>query len=289
MSFSPSAEAFEAAKKEFLRESDPGAGIDLSSFTTIHDVYDTTDKIQQEQSNSKALRYLQRIQPYLICINHYAAVIETFAQTKPEFISPIWGSIKAILLIASTYVRSYDKILDAMEQLGNALPDFEKYTETFYDSDRIKQVLALFYKDILDFHSTVLKFFKIKSWRLVLESLWPKYHGRLEVILRNIARSKAMMDSAVTLMDITEAHQARIDAYQKYERDYEFQQRQDFEAAKQSLSPNLYYKELEKATERCSVDSGKQIRRLDKFELWFDPAKSDSRLLWLQGIPGAGE
>lgn len=50
-----------------------------------------------------------------------------------------------------------------MEQLGNALPDFEKYSETFYDSDRIKQVLALFYKDILDFHSTVLKFFKIKS------------------------------------------------------------------------------------------------------------------------------
>lgn len=90
MSSSPSAEAFEAAKKEFLRESDPGAGINLSSFTTIHDVYDTTDKIQQEQSNSKALRYLQRIQPYLTCINHYAAVIETFAQTKPEFISPIW-------------------------------------------------------------------------------------------------------------------------------------------------------------------------------------------------------
>lgn len=90
MSFSPSAEAFEAARKEFLRESDPAAGIDLSSFTTIHDVYDTTDKIQQEQSNSKALRYLQRIQPYLTCINHYAAVIETFAQTKPEFISPIW-------------------------------------------------------------------------------------------------------------------------------------------------------------------------------------------------------
>lgn len=202
-------------------------------------------------------------------------------------------------------MRSYDKILDAMEQLGNALPDFEKYTKTFRDSDRIKQVLALFYKDILDFHSTVLKFFKIKSkfnialqntylpdisgWRLVLESLWPKYHGRLEVIMRNIAKSKAMMDSAVTLMDITEAHQARIDAYQKYERDYEFQQRQDFEAAKQSLSPNLYYKELENATERCSVDPGKQIRRLDKFEHWCDPAKPDSRLLWLQGIPGAGE
>lgn len=83
-------EAFESARKEFLRESGKAAGIDISSFTTINDVYDATDKIQQEQSESKALRYLQRFQPYLACINHYAGVVETFAQTKPEIISPIW-------------------------------------------------------------------------------------------------------------------------------------------------------------------------------------------------------
>lgn len=53
-------EAFESARKEFLRESGKAAGIDISSFTTINDVYDATDKIQQEQSESKALRYLQR-------------------------------------------------------------------------------------------------------------------------------------------------------------------------------------------------------------------------------------
>lgn len=61
-------EAFESARKEFLRESDRAAGIDISSFTTINDVYDATDKIQKEQSKSKTLRYLQRLQPYLACI-----------------------------------------------------------------------------------------------------------------------------------------------------------------------------------------------------------------------------
>ncbi|KAK7709701.1 hypothetical protein SLS57_008606 [Botryosphaeria dothidea] len=234
-------EAFESARKEFLRESGKAAGIDISSFTTINDVYDATDKIQQEQSESKALRYLQRFQPYLACINHYAGVVETFAQTKPEIISPIWGCIKAILLIASTYARSYDKIVEVMVQLANSLPEFEKYTEIFQDNDRIKHVLSLFYKDILDFHATILQFFKIKSWRFLLESVWPKYHGKLMIILENVARNKALMDSAVTLKDITEAHQARVDAYAKYEKDYHAQQRCDFEAAKSGLIHSLIF------------------------------------------------
>lgn len=44
-------EAFESARREFLRESDKAADIDISSFTTINDVYDATDKIQKEQSS----------------------------------------------------------------------------------------------------------------------------------------------------------------------------------------------------------------------------------------------
>ncbi|GME30106.1 uncharacterized protein LTHEOB_10928 [Neofusicoccum parvum] len=176
-----------------------------------------------------------------------------------------------------------------MMRLATALPEFHSYTQTFQDNDQIKHVLCLFYKDILDFHATVLRFFKLKSWRFLLESVWPKYDGKLKIILGNIAKNRAMMDSAVTLKDITEAHQARIDAYEKYERDYEFQQRQDFEIAKASLSPNLYYTELGKIGDRCSVDSMKWLHDVKAFETWLDSANDVSRLLWLQGIPGAGK
>lgn len=190
-------------------------------------------------------------------------------------------------------------------QLANSLPEFEKYTEIFQDNDRIKHVLSLFYKDILDFHATILQFFKIKSelqcldslgsayelligWRFLLGSVWPKYHGKLMIILENVARNKALMDSAVTLKDITEAHQARVDAYAKYEKDYHAQQRCDFEAAKSGLSPNLYYSDLERHLNRCSVKSGDWLHRMNNYKDWIDPKNSGMRLLWLQGIPGAG-
>ncbi|KAL1623893.1 hypothetical protein SLS56_008088 [Neofusicoccum ribis] len=182
--------------------------------------------------------------------------------------------------MADTYVRSYDKIVEAMMGLATALPEFHSYTQIFQDNDQIKHVLCLFYKDILDFHATVLRFFKLKSWRFLLESVWPKYDGKLKIILGNIAKNRALMDSTVS-------NWQKTDAYEKYKRDYEFQQRQDFETAKISLSPNLYYNELGKIGDRCSVDSMKWLHGVTTFENWLDSANDVSRLLWLQGIPGA--
>lgn len=64
---------------------------------------------------------------------------------------------------SSTYLKSFDKLVDAMAQISLSLPAFEKYTELFPGNKPIQQVLCLFYQDILDFYSTILMFFKHKS------------------------------------------------------------------------------------------------------------------------------
>lgn len=89
MAFSAVSEAFEAAKKDFT-SSTKTKGHDFSHFTSIQDVYSTTEDIQKEQSKSGTLRNLRKIQPYLDTLTHYAGVIETFAQVKPDMISLIW-------------------------------------------------------------------------------------------------------------------------------------------------------------------------------------------------------
>lgn len=86
---SPVDEAFEAAKREFLssvKKGSPG----VLQFTSIKEVYDATDKIQREHSKSSTLRNLRRIEPYLDCLRHYAQVIETFVQVKPDILALIW-------------------------------------------------------------------------------------------------------------------------------------------------------------------------------------------------------
>jgi len=50
-----------------------------------------------------------------------------------------------------------------MAQIGDTLPHFQNYAQLFQQKNAIKQVLGLFYKDILDFHRTVMEFFSRKS------------------------------------------------------------------------------------------------------------------------------
>jgi hypothetical protein len=203
-------------------------------------------------------------------------------------------------------VKSYEKLLDAMAHVGDTLPRFHNYVEIFQNNDTIKQVLCLFYRDILDFNATVLDFFRRKSkfrvayttpipllnipleWRVFFESLWPQYAGKFSVIRQNMERHRLLLDNQATLSHITEAHAARVRAYREHEDAYEFQQRQDFATVKSSLNPQLYDDELERLRVTCTVEAGEWLKRKEFFSLWSDPNNLLDRLLWLEGIPGSG-
>lgn len=59
-------------------------------------------------------------------------------------------------------MKSFSKVLDSMAQIGAALPHFKAYTQLFAQNESVQRVLELFFKDVLDFHLTVLKFFRLK-------------------------------------------------------------------------------------------------------------------------------
>lgn len=88
----PVREAFEAAKREFYQNLKNPASYNLSKFTSINDVYDTTQKIQDEQSRTGSMRHLNRIKPYLEGLTQFIGVLDTFSQVKADISSLIWVS-----------------------------------------------------------------------------------------------------------------------------------------------------------------------------------------------------
>lgn len=72
--------------------------------------------------------------------------------------------------VSSTYMKSYTKVLDSMAQIGAALPQFKAYAQLFAQSHSVRRVLELFFRDILDFHLTALKFFRLKRTCSILSS-----------------------------------------------------------------------------------------------------------------------
>lgn len=156
-------ESFQNAKQDFLASlKDPSLFDSVSNITSIHDIYAFTAQLQHDQSKRHGLRNLRKITPYLDRLKQYASVIEVFLQAKPEILALIWGPIKLLLQMSDNLTQSFDAIVEAMAVIGNKLPLFEAYTMLFKESNRVADVLVLFYKDILDFYEISLNFFAAK-------------------------------------------------------------------------------------------------------------------------------
>lgn len=118
--------------------------------------------------------------------------------------------------------------------------------------------------------------------------MWPKYGNKITIIMNNIERHAALISNEVTLASIQDAQAAYAEALKNYERDEEFQRRQDFATVQQSLSPRLYDDDLETFRKRRSPESGKWVEKNEEFCAWFKTSNKSKQVLWIEGIPGAG-
>ena len=86
-----------------------------------------------------------------------------------------------------------------------------------------------------------------------------------------------------------EQHGAVQRALEHYDQEIEFQESQKFQVLKSQLSPPWYDDRLDWLSNRASPNSTKWLLRETAFQQWIDIENSATALLWLQGIPGAGE
>ena len=136
---------------------------ELLKTTSIDEVYDATDKLQKEQAKSGHLRHLSKIEPYLERLRDYSGAIDTLVQAKPDVFALIWGPIKLLIQWTSILKQSFDAIINTSGEIGDLLPEFKEVTQRFSNNDKLKDVLVLFFQDILDFYLVALKFFNKPS------------------------------------------------------------------------------------------------------------------------------
>jgi hypothetical protein len=98
----------------------------------IEEIYDITDKLQEEQSRTGRLRHLSKIEPFLEGLKGYASVIEVFMQAKPDVLALLWGPIKLLLQWADVLKQSMDAIIDTVAEIGNLIPEFRMSSNVFY-------------------------------------------------------------------------------------------------------------------------------------------------------------
>ena len=119
---------------------------------------------------------------------------------------------------------------------------------------------------------------------MLLECLWPKYEDIFDIINRNIEKHKGLIDREVKIRMIKESRKARDEALHRHQEDRDAQ---ELDRLERNIPPHDYQTLLERVRRGHCADTGKWIVSDPLFKSWLD-AGSNQRLLWLAGVPGAG-
>lgn len=88
---------------------------------------------------------------------------------------------------------------------------------------------------------------------------------------------------------IVEEHEFRAKSLAHFKHETDFQELQKFQTLKTRVSPQIHDDRLDWLLNRSSKASTLWLVTDNTFQRWLDISNSAMRLLWLQGIPGAGK
>jgi len=87
---------------------------------------------------------------------------------------------------------------------------------------------------------------------------------------------------------IQQQHEARLRALEHFEVSESSHRRQEFHSIMTDISPVRFDEKLNYVESRVCEGTGKWLLRDPGFSNWLSGHENHPRLLWLQGIPGAG-
>ncbi|KAK7976663.1 Short chain dehydrogenase sol3 [Apiospora arundinis] len=282
--------AFEDAIRDFKTKlGDASLYNQILETTSIDQVYEATDALQEEQIKKGDIRHLAKIELYLGRLGEYASCVRVFVREKPEILALIWGPLKLLLQWASVLHTSFDAIINTTSDIGHHLPDFESATAPFRGNAHIYSVLVLFFEDILEFYGIALRFFKVTHWKTAFESLWPRHRDKIKIVSRWIQNHVQFLCSGVRLEHIQQAHNARRHELELFEAKEKADRHQEYNSIKTDISPVFYDNTLDRLLHATYGGTGEWLMADTKFSSWLERSDDAFKLLWIQGIPGSGK
>ncbi|KAI1657699.1 hypothetical protein F4813DRAFT_389436 [Daldinia decipiens] len=136
---------------------------------------------------------------------------------SPRMLAFIWGPIKFLLLTATTWLESFDALLDAYQLIAESLPIFEIYQDLFSESSRMQGILECIWTNILDFHIRAIRIFDQSMIKLFFRSLWKDFNSRFQHIISDLQRLKALIESHANQIHIWNYESDRVKIREEFE------------------------------------------------------------------------
>ena len=125
------------------------------------------------------------------------------------------------------------------------------------------------------------------EWATLFDCLWPKYEDIFNIINKNIGRHKGHIDREVNIQMIKESRKARDEALERHQKERDSK---ELDRLERNIPPHDYRILMKKFERWHCADTGEWIFSDPQFMSWLKAGSSEAkqRLLWLTGVPGAG-
>ncbi|RPA81741.1 hypothetical protein BJ508DRAFT_110025 [Ascobolus immersus RN42] len=259
---------------------------EFDNITTEKHVWDSLKQIQSKQATKNRMLNMNRIKQFIEGLSRYMRLVSCIALGSHDIGAFIWGPLRRLLEKASDFADGFIAIMRSLEQIGEHLPRFEKYSELFKYDERIQEVISWLYGDILEFYLGVLEILRNKLWKVFFRMQWETFDARLNILIGNMKARRKLIDS--------EAQAAEIEAAQKHRSEEERRQREiekDNELRQLAELGRLLYSSSssdDKAglLEKVCPGTGEWILTHDLVRRWLN---GDMALIWITGKPGSGK
>ncbi|CAI7613090.1 unnamed protein product [Penicillium pancosmium] len=257
--------------------------------TTLSDLKLALASIQRKHASDRRVRDMGRLNRFLDAMDQYGKVIEVFLNAT-DVLAFVWGPMKFLLQAANTFSEAFGKLLETYQIIGESLPLLDKCQGFLEDTPYVRQALESIFHDILEFHQYALGYFKKPMWQRVFQATWATYKTRFQPIVDNLYRHKDLLEGRVTFTQLETVilnGEKTLQELQKQQRDEAMSNYRDVQGWLGNVNVETDHESI--ARVRCdNPEAGSWLLRHPLFQPWQD-ATSDTLLLWLNGIPGAGK
>ncbi|CAH0046236.1 unnamed protein product [Clonostachys solani] len=273
------ASIFRRAQDEFIKHLSQEEENDFKS-TDLGTLHQVILKLQKEQQEKRAMKYMKRLDPFLKSMERYGQVVETFLNIS-NMVAFIWGPMKFILLTANMYTDAFNAVLDAYQDIGEQIPLLTDF-EIFASNTHMMEILGLIYTDILEFHREALRFFR-KSC-MSSANVPSLAHA-------NPTPSSLDEESRASIMEFQEIRAVQQKADDQLALTEKAQEEAHRSSVKSWLSgfSNEGEQDCHRQVRSLCPGSGRWLFGNPCFQRWLDLNYCDTPLIWLTGIPGAGK
>ncbi|KAF8465685.1 hypothetical protein BDZ91DRAFT_849190 [Kalaharituber pfeilii] len=287
--------AFQKALDNFTAKLSKEQIEEFQNSGSIRDVYICIEALEEKHRQSRTLRYLARVNPYLEGLQQYAKVIDVIVQIKPEIMAIVWVCMRFILQAASDHLAFFEKLVETFERIGENLPRQQRLENIFCNNPRVQHVTILIYEEILAFQWETLQFLHKKALKQFIHTILHPFEAKFGKIVGRLERHRMLLDYEAIgahIEAVNEDRQRHLAREEEERREHENSQRQQLQAW---LKPVDYesemafvHKELDKLPgDEYEAMQNFWLMRLPAVEGWMGLETDGKPVMWLTGMPGA--